>query len=234
MHDLSGPWLRHRRAQEHVAHVQGLIAALREKGKVVLPSDSDVEGGDCVVKLAAAEEAGDDLGIRVGEAAYNFRAALDYAVHVMSGRERQSQFPIECKGERFDARKTGRLPDGKTIPAYLKGVGSGECDLIQAVQPYEGVDWTKRLGTLSNRDKHRELVVVNATSSKPFTREEIGGLYPSEDLYPSDNLYPSDGHVEMHVETPIDVALSDGVLVTEALQEIEVEVGALLTTLESS
>lgn len=215
-----------------MAHVKRLAETLRSEGKVALPSDSEAESGDDLVELPAAESPGDDLRVRVGEAVYNFRAALDYSVHVASGGKGQSQFPIESDDERFEARKTGCLPNGKNIAAYLRGVGKRECDLIKAVQPCEGVDWTKRLAALSNRDKHRNLVVVDAISGQPFRRVDHPALYPSEGLYPSEDLFPSDGYVEMHVETPIDIALTDGALVTETLEEIEVSVGALLTALE--
>src|SRR3954447_5367217 len=182
MHDLSGAHWRHRRAKEHVAHVKRLAESLRSEGKVVLPPDAEAESGDGLVELPAAENPGDDLRIRVGEAVYNFRAALDYSVHVASGGEGQSQFPIESKRERFEARKTGCLSDGKYLTPYLKGVGTREGELTKAVQPCEGVDWTRRLATLSNKDKHRELVVVNAISGQPFRRSDFPALYPSEDL----------------------------------------------------
>lgn len=215
-----------------MAHVQRLVESIRDDGKIVLPADSDAQSGDSLVQLPAGESAGDDLAVRVGEATYNFRAALDYAVYAITGGKGYTQFPIEDCEENFQARKTGSLPNGKELTPYLKRVPDRERNLIQAVQPYEGVDWTKRLRSISNRDKHRELAVVNAISGQPFRRSEVGALYPSENLYPSEDLFPSDGHVEMHVDTPIDIAFSDGALLAEALQKIEVEVGALLSALE--
>lgn len=140
MYDLGDSWRRHRRAQEHVADIEELVNSVRCQRKLVLASDTEVESGEKVLKLPPAESPSDDLGLRIGEAAYNFRAGLDYAVHIMSGRERKSQFPIEDNRERFESRKTGRLPNGKDIAPYLKGVGARECDLIKAVQPCEGID----------------------------------------------------------------------------------------------
>jgi hypothetical protein len=187
-----------------------------------------------VVQLPQAEAPRDDLAVRVGEAIHNFRASLDSAIYALSGGKGRTQFPIEDREENFEARKTGCLPNGEALAPFLKGVPDRERDLIQAVQPYEGVDWSRRVRTLSNRDKHRELIVVNAVSGEPFTRDEIDALYPSDDLYPGEDLYPSSGHVEMHAQAPIDIALSDGVLVSVALHEIEVEIGALLGALEGS
>lgn len=233
MYDLGDCWRRHTRAKEHVADVERLAESIRDKGKIVLPSNDDAESGDRLVQLPASQSAVDDLSVRVGEAIYNFRAALDYAIYAIAGGKGKTQFPIEDLKENFQARETGRLPDGRERPAFLKHVPSRERDLIQAVQPYEGIDWTKLLRDISNRDKHRELTVVHAISHQPFKRSEVGALYPSPNLYPSSNLFPSSGHVEMHVDAPIDIAFADGILVTEALQEIESEVGALLTALES-
>jgi hypothetical protein len=234
MHDLSDSWRRHARAKEHVAHVERLAETIRSEGKVVLPADSDAESGKSLVQLPAGESAGDDFAVRVGEAIYNFRAALDYAVFAIARGKGYTQFPIENSKEGFEARKTGCLPNGDKVAPYLKPVPDRERDLIEAVQPYKGVDWTERLRAISNRDKHRELAVVNAISGQPFRRSDFPALYPSANLYPGANLFPSDGRVEMDVDAPIDIAFSDGVLVAEALKKIESEVGALLTALEGS
>jgi hypothetical protein len=233
MHDLSGSWRRHQRAKEHVADIERLVSEFRNQGKVVLPPKSQLQAGQDAIKLPPADTPADDLAIRVGEATYNLRAALDYAVHTISG-EQKSQFPLDDRVDHFNARKTGRLPNGKRFPAYLKGVPKRECNLIEAVQPCKGVDWSRRLRELTNRDKHRDLVLINATSGEPFTREEIGALYPSPNLYPSASLFPSAGHVEMYGDATFDIALDDGAQVAEALQELEAEVGALLTRLESA
>jgi hypothetical protein len=231
MHDLGDSWRRHARAKEHVAHVERLAETIRSEGKIVLPADSEAESGKSFVQLPAGESAGDDFAVRVGEAIYNFRAALDYAVFAIARGNGYTQFPIEDCEERFEARKTGCL-QGEEFAPYLKRIPDRERDLIEAVQPYKGVDWTKRLRAISNRDKHRELAIVNAISGQPFRRSDFSALYPSANLYPSENLFPSDGRVEMHVDAPIDIAFRDGVLVSEALKKIESEVGALLTALE--
>lgn len=234
MHALSGSWLRHNRAQEHVADAERLVDALRDEKRVVLPAKSQLDAGQDILKLPPAETPADDLSIRVGEVVYNLRAALDYAVHAISGRERQSQFPLEDDENRFEARKTGRLPDGKDIAPFLKGVPNRECKLIKAIQPCNGIDWSRRLRELTNRDKHRDFVVVNATSGEPFTTTEIGALYPSPNLYPGANTFPSADHVEVRSNLPLDIALGDGAKVSFALRELEAEVGALLTRLEGS
>jgi hypothetical protein len=210
-----------------------LIAEIRAEGKIVLPSDSQLKGGEETLNIPPGDTPESDLGIRIGETVYNLRTALDYAVHIISG-ERKSQFPLDDDCKNFEARKTGRLPNGKGFPAYLRGVPKREFDLIEAVQPCKGIDWSRRLRELSNRDKHRDFVVINATSGQPFTRKEIAALYPSPDLYPGDNVFPSAGQVEMHVEAPIDIAFADGIAVTKALDELKTKVGKLLLCLEGS
>jgi hypothetical protein len=232
VHDLSEAWLRHRRAGEHLADLEGLIDALSEQGDVVVPY-LDPNARKDLVQLPPSSVPGKTPSVRVGEVVYNLRAALDYAVHLLSGRKRDSQFPVENDKNWFHARKTGRLPNGKRIKAFLKGVPPGCCDLIEAVQPCKGVRWTKRLATLSNEDKHRELTVLNAVSRKPFTRADFPALYPSPNLYPGPNVFPSAGYVKMHVDEPFEVALPDGTPVAEALQELKTQVGDLLKRLES-
>lgn len=100
----------------------------------------------------------DEIPILIGEVLYNFRAALDYSVGQISrlqtpdwtGRPRRNQFPIESTAEGYRGRRN----------SFLAGVGDGVVRFIEGIQPYNNCDWTRRLGELSNLDKHNELIVV--------------------------------------------------------------------------
>lgn len=46
---------------------------------------------------------------------------------------------------------------------------------IERLQPYKGVNWTKRLRRISNLDKHNELPIVRHTFTSDITTTPIGG-----------------------------------------------------------
>ena len=232
MHDLSEAWLRHSRADEHFTHLKCIVDRLCAQQKLFFRQTYS-QSGDYNVQLPKTELPSDDPSIRTGEVIYNLRASLDYAVFVLSGRKDKTQFPIETCKEGFDARKTGRSSKGKPVTHFLNGVSGPCCDLIEAVQPYKGVHWTRILASLSNNDKHRELTALKAVSRQPFTRADIQALFPSNDLYPGTDVFPSSGYVEMNVEQPFDIALPQGTPIRETLQELKSEVADLLTRLQS-
>ena len=101
-----------------------------------------------------------------GEALYNLRCALDYAVRDLaiadSGRDpgRDSQFPITWKKRDFVN------PKGPIQRKMLGLLTPGHRDLIERMQPYKGWDGNKPfrpladLNRLSNHDKHRLLHVA--------------------------------------------------------------------------
>ena len=109
--------------------------------------------------LNVKPEIPDTVAVVLGEAVYNFRAALDYAVGQVSlkqtpawpnGRPRRNQFPIEGTPTGFRARRQ----------TFLAGVDDGIAAYIEGLQPYSNCDWTRRLADLSNLDKHNQLIDV--------------------------------------------------------------------------
>lgn len=103
-----------------------------------------------------------EIGITAGEVVYNLRAALDYLVFELatlgSGEvNMRTQFPIESTPEGFKAR---RHPTKRGDPNWLTGVDCSHCAAIEALQPYNGVDWTEFLRDISNEDKHRTIPIL--------------------------------------------------------------------------
>lgn len=106
-----------------------------------------------------------DLSLAVGDAIYNLRAALDYLVYELAildskAIQEGTQFPIE-------GVKAGKSAGGNPIGfdaivgRYLKGVSQTHRDMIENLQPYKGVDWSKDLKDISNPDKHRRLTRIH-------------------------------------------------------------------------
>ena len=100
-----------------------------------------------------------DVSMLVGEVTYNLRAALDYLVCQLSllqtpkwsgKKERRNQFPIESTEAGFDGRRA----------SMLAGVSDRHAALIRTLQPFAGCPWTPMLATLSNVDKHNDLIEI--------------------------------------------------------------------------
>jgi hypothetical protein len=122
--------------------------------------------------LRIRPEIPDTVAVILGEALYNFRAALDYAVGQASlkqtpvwpnKRSRRNQFPIESTPEGFRARRQ----------SFLAGVGHGIASYIEGLQPYSKCEWTRRLADLSNLDKHNQLVDVLQAFAIAFDDSEV-------------------------------------------------------------
>lgn len=94
----------------------------------------------------------------LGEAIYSLRAALDYCVFLAildrTGKESSNaQFPIWSQVSQWSAN------DRK-----IKGLSEVQLGWIRACQPFSGVEWSQWLVRLSNGDKHRSPVVLEAVA----------------------------------------------------------------------
>lgn len=159
--------------------------------------------------------------ILVGEVAHHLRSCLDYLVYRLaildSGSEqKQTQFPVADKPEQFRGNRD----------RYLKGVNDAHATAIERLQPYNGVDWTKRLVSVSNPDKHRHLTV-----SRPQNATRIRYGYnpnPPSDSTNEDSLHilmtltdTVGKHIYVEVEMVLFIAFDDGRHVINTFEEIE-------------
>jgi hypothetical protein len=159
--------------------------------------------------------------ILVGEVAYNLRASLDYLVYKLamldSGSEQKNtQFPVTDTPENFKGNRN----------RFLKGVNDTHAAAIERLQPYNGVDWTKRLVSVSNPDKHRHLIV-----SRP--QNAVRMRYGNNPNPPADSTNEDSLHILMtltdtagqqsyvELEMVLFIALDDGRHVINTLEEIE-------------
>jgi hypothetical protein len=160
--------------------------------------------------------------ILVGEVAYNLRASLDYLIYKLaildSGSEQQgTQFPVTGAPENFRGRNRNR---------YLRGVNDTHAEAIERLQPYNGVDWTKKLVSVSNPDKHRHLIVSRTRNAM---RVRYGNNpNPPEDYAAEDSLcilmtLTNDNGRAMYIEFEmvLFIAFDDGRHVINTLEEIE-------------
>ena len=164
------------------------------------------------------------FSILVGEICYNIRAALDYLIFELarldSGKIQEgTQFPIDDQNKNFAGNGHRRLI----------GLDARHIALIEALQPYNGCNWTRLLRDISNPDKHRnlsfaqgdfELQVFPATDRLHFL--DLPGKISSA-------RHPITG-AEVHVQTnlTLEVQFSDGTPVVQSLEEIKTQVAATL------
>ncbi len=182
---LDAARVRLRRGSEHVVALASLEAEVCDgflrKIECELPDRIPAEQFMSVLAaLSIKPEIPDTVAVILGEAVYNFRAALDYAVGQVSlkqtpafpsTRPRRNQFPIESSPEGFRAKRE----------ALLAGIGDGVASYIEGLQPYNNCEWTRRLADLSNLDKHNQLIDVLQAFAITFDDAEVRRAPPPVD-----------------------------------------------------
>lgn len=215
---LSDAFMRLERAGEHFEELQREIATYVDANERF--SLIKVEGQAATALMPPAPPPA-QIGVIAGEVIYNLRAALDYLVYQLaildSGKEvNGTQFPIEAKPQGFKARR-------KT---YLRGVNESHIAAIEALQPYNGADWTRVLRQLSNFDKHRALQIMGIQSQG--VRISIGGTEDEARAFGGFRM-PGD-NVAMYYPASLLVTFPDGTRVEEPLQTLLTETRETLET----
>jgi hypothetical protein len=222
-----GSGLRLARAREHLADLKARINVFRQEYKDGFAFDFDPDTQR--LTLGAQNETGKPwpmFSVLVGEVTYNLRAALDYFIYELAAIDSGmiqdgTQFPIEDTPEGFKRRRA----------TFLKGVSDEHVALIDRLQPHAGCHWTKRLASLSNPDKHRQLAVLdNLSEASAVIRKGTPGSFSSVKggrvFQARTGPNPVDVHVDFDIS--IRVAFRDETGVVETLDELQNEVAAVL------
>lgn len=160
MHPLDGPFLKFRRADEHLQVVNDLMQGFlnRKPYRII---DKIVKNGDTrerVLRLEQLEDIPPKLPLLIGDACNNLRSALDHLLWQLwllkdpsfNGRV---FFPI-CDTE--DSFKAQRIRD------YIKGLSCAQRTSIESLQPYKtGNGALSFLRDVNNSDKHRLIQVIS-------------------------------------------------------------------------
>src|SRR5690349_913881 len=160
-HPLYGAQLRVERADKHLAEAQSLISGFSARCREhVVPKDDG--RGSVYPALPTRPDLPVTLPLAVSDAIHNMRAALDYIVFELASHDSGqiqdgTQFLIE--DVKSDPANPRRGFDGRKNRC-LKGLSSAHVDMVESLQPYKGVEWTKTLRDISNPDKHRMLTVI--------------------------------------------------------------------------
>jgi hypothetical protein len=165
------------------------------------------------------------IGTLVGEICYNLRTALDYLIFELakldSGIPQDgTQFPI------VDTPKAWRQKRG-----WLKGLNSAHIAAIEALQPYNGCNWTKALRDISNPDKHRNITnFAGDMSLNPIVCiGDIDEAFESAAGTASHQRHPVTGEeVYVKLDLTTEVQLSDGTPVIETLELVKLKISETL------
>ena len=169
-HPLNGAFLRFKRALKHIEDAGTEIGHFESACANEIVSNY---GGKIPTGIKYPETP-PMLPVIVSDAIQNLRMALDYIVYELaikdSGQPQDgTQFLIEgCKGFRKKGSHCptcglGKTPHGFEFRrhSYLKGISTPHIGMIESYQPYKGIEWTKTLRDISNRDKHRTLTLLS-------------------------------------------------------------------------
>lgn len=227
-HPLSGAYARAHRAEEHLADLRHLVEAFWKTQVNHILTDFNPTVKQVGITVGKLDPPPVAAAIRCGEIIYNLRTALDYLVFELAlldtgSIQKGTQFPIESSKEEGVRRQL----------RFCKGLNAEHRAVIEALQPYNGCEWTASLASLSNPDKHRHLTLM-VHNSEALTRLTAGspgtfdGLPGTVYRTSTADGHPQDMHV--HVELIADVTFTDGTLVVETLEQVHREVVNTLET----
>jgi hypothetical protein len=177
----------------------------------------------------------------IGEIAHHLRASLDYLVYRLaildSGSvQDHTQFPLEKYPKRFRSKKPH---------PFLKGINAAHTANIERLQPYNGVNWTRNLADISNRDKHNDLVVaitrsaiamrvgINPNPPTDHVTDDAGLIFfgsvdPRNTTIRQACNIARDQHMYIEFHVPLFIVFDNDLHAIYTLQEIETEVANTL------
>jgi hypothetical protein len=169
----------------------------------------------------------DDIAAEVGAIVGQYRAVLDQVVHSLielrSGAvpPQRSQFPICKTAKDFNLR----------AKLDLIGLLPSDAAMIEKLQPYNGVFWTRRIKELAEEHKHRKLIDVKANGGATFNGTPVTANFTAFSRLASGSLIPSAVAVRSEVRGPFTFK-GDGSPVVETLEALQANVLALVEELK--
>ncbi len=228
---LDGCFERVRRAEEHLTDFKKRIVIMFRKQADAVGIKFDLLPPHRVKDPILPSETFYDMRfpVLIGEICYNLRTALDWLVFEVAKldtKEEQdnTQFPLEDTSDGFVKNKKRFRIDLLT---------SAHEDLIEAVQPYNGCEWSKRLRDYSNLDKHRKFVSTAGRADYHVyssLEKDLTKCLGHEREVP----HPIPGQTPVKVKVYISGAITftDGAPVIEAVEEIKAGVADMLRQFE--
>lgn len=170
--------------------------------------------------------------ILVGEIAYNLKAALDYLVfelfYLDTGQlDNRTKFVIEDTPEAWCAK----FPDFAATPVkrgefWLHRLTPAHQTALKGLQPFSGTEWTKDLRTITNPDRHRELIQIAGRMHYWQTGITEPSAYAAGDTEDPDEVF-------VGFETSSIITLGDGRHAVELMQHLQREVSKVIETFDA-
>lgn len=174
-------------AEEHIKNLNAATDRFRKAHTDIVIREPHEDLGEVWHKVAYVPEIPAPLGLLLGDALYNLRAALDYLAYelVLAGGNEpsgQTAFPIFDTADEYWERMARKV----------KGMRQSAIEAINRIQPYEGgfshALW--QLHRLNNIDKHRALLTIalvnTARTMTPSEEQQfaerfkrVHGAYPT-------------------------------------------------------
>ena len=229
-HVLNGAFERVARAEKHLTDLRLALAEwLVEQENALIPQFDPNPPHNLIPDVSNCVGPPLIVGVLIGEIAYNLRSALDYLVFELakldSGIEQSAtQFPIENTKESFDYRAKTR--------GLLKGINTAHAAAIERLQPYTGCKWTGILRDISNPDKHREFARIRGNYTV-FVSHSLNEPNASRFAAIARSIRRAyhpliRAEVDMKLVLTSTITLDDGTPVTQALEQIQLEVANTL------
>jgi len=236
-HPLDGAYARLDRAMEHLVDLKTVLTEFTDSEHEIAARTAEIhpgpaiKPGDVPFKIMRPESPIPvKVSILVGEVVSNLRSALDYLIYELARLDSGSvqngtQFPIEDKPTGFQGRGN----------SFLRGINDAHAAQIERLQPYNGVDWTRRLRIISNPDKHRHLSIhTHNTAIKALKTNDPAQAFPTQGdkgaIIVMKLLNPATkSTMYMQFNFTFYICFDDGTPVIQTLEELHSQVADTLT-----
>jgi hypothetical protein len=227
-HPLDHASARARRAEEHLADLVKLVARRTEMQEQAIGVYLHPQRADQVVVNSTRHLPLDlKFSVLVGEICYNLRAALDYLIYELARLDtgsirKRTKFLIEDCPKQF----VGNIKDMGLTAAHVAAV--------ERLQPYRGCEWTATLRDISNPDKHRTLIAIQAEHEltvHPVDKDHVQDFEDLPGVVRTIVTAADEVYVKIHLTTALQ--FGDGSPVIEPLARILEEVARTLEMFRS-
>lgn len=210
--------LRIQRARKHLKELQVLVGAFERADVYTVSERVEGKNREYVYRLKFTTEPDERIPVIAGDFLHNLRSALNYLMHglVPSNRRSKTQFPIFSQDPFARDPKTRcyveRDPDKRRAwKRYVEGVDPKVLAYLKEIQPYSKgpldghLHLLAALNSLSNSDKHRELIdapfgLEHAERTIWFGDKPVWREWPGRMMRDGAELFRSEAPVKVEVD----------------------------------
>jgi hypothetical protein len=156
------------RAREHLATLKERIVTVWHSDRLDSILDNSEVDAQPLALYVTQDVLDPMISVLIGETVQNLRSTLDYLVYALAWIDshmfqRNTQFPVYRSKDQFN----------KKALAKLTGLSEKHRARIKELQPFNGCDWAATLASLSNFDKHRELLRLSGRHKVTINTDQL-------------------------------------------------------------